>query len=333
MNPNPVSVDPNGDVDLLIGIWIFRVSSSQMSAISPEFRKVFGTENSSLLRTIELPYEDPFAFFEICKSAHGIFTPRTHISLDILVKMANAIRRYRIPVTSSIYHAVESCFQEWIPKLETIPTRNLTTFLQVAKDLGSSVSIQLLELIFILDSFHIETLPIESELNYLTIKGAACRARIVKTLFSPTTKALYQKRNYRLVTWILADGPSLRNIDSQLKQEIQDFYSDELPEARRAIEESLAEVCSYFRRTADAKSMRKEENLQQEVAGLRHHLTVKRLEVQIAHDEQDTRALSPASSTSTEFEDIDAYAGSVAAKFDPFVQSSENESLRSFRTV
>jgi hypothetical protein len=308
MNPTffQVFTDPDGDVDLVIQGYMFVVSSSKMSAISPEFLRVFTTYDSLLRKTVELPNEDPLAFHLICQLAHVAFIPEAHISLETLVKLADIIQRYDIPSTSVIHKTTIFCFNERTRLLETVSMPDLIVFLQVAKDLGSAVYIQLLEDAFLLYPFRFEALPVESNLRYLVLKGAACRTQVANMLFLSTTESLNQ--NYLLVRWILYSGPSLRAVRCQLDQEIEHLrghHPHQLLEARRAISQAIADVGSYIRHTA-----------QQEVAEICSHPVVKWLKVQIAYGEHNAELSSSASSSAavsptTEFENIDAYTVSV----------------------
>jgi hypothetical protein len=316
-----VFTDPDGDVDLVIQGYIFVVSSSKMSAISPEFLRVFATYDSLLRQTVELPNEDPIAFHLICQLAHVAFIPEAHISLETLVKMAGIIRRYDIPSTSVIHKTAIFCFNERTRILETISTPDLMVFLQVAEDLGSAVYIQLLEDAFLLHPFKLDALPVELNLRYLVLKSAACRIQVANILFPSTTESLDQ--NYLLVRWILSSGPSLRAIRCQLNQEVKHLrghHRGQLRKARRAISQAIADVGSYIRHTT-----------QQEGTELYSYPVVRWLNVQIAHGEHDAEVSSSASSSSaatpiTEFENIDAYSASVD-------EQDDNESIRSCKTI
>jgi hypothetical protein len=321
-----VFADPDGDVDLVIQGYVFVVSSSKMSATSPEFRKVFTSHDSLLRKTVELPNENAIAFHLVCQLAHVAFIPEAHISLETLVKLADIIRRYEIPSTSSIHEAAMFCFNERTRLLDTISTPDLVVFLQVAKDLGSSVYTQLLEDAFLLHSFYLEALPTESKLRYLKLKSAACRIEVAKVLSHPTAESLDQ--NYLLVRWILLSGSSLRTIRCQLDQEIAHLLGHQLQQlldARSAIDQAIEDVGSYIRCVT-----------QQEVPELCSYPVVKRLEVQTAYAEEDAGASSSATSSATssitEFEDIDAYSASVDEQYTPYVQD-DNHSLRSCKTI
>jgi hypothetical protein len=335
-----VFVDPNGDVELVIQSYRFVVSSSRMSATSPEFRKVFDVQDSSSSKRVELSNEDPVVFYLICQSAHGAFIPEAHISLDLLVKLADTIRRYEVPTTSSIYEAIKFCFEERTRLLETISTPDLTMFLQVARDLGSAISIQLLEDTFLLHPFYFESLPIESALRDLKLKGAACRVQVVNILLLAIAETVYQHQNYHMASWILSEGPSLREISSRLDWEMKQvsghqFY--QLLNARRTIDQAKANVSSHLRPITETDFAGEEGEVSQQETT--HLGPVRRLEVQIACDAQDMEASSSAwspasssaSSSGTQFEDIEAYCKSE--KYDHYDYFDDNESLKSFKTI
>jgi hypothetical protein len=159
---NSVSMFPseNGDVEIRIQHARFLVSSSVMSQTSPEFPKLF-TQHGSLCGRIELPDEDPVAFRLICLSAHGSFIPQSHISLQTLVNMADAIRRYKIPATSRVHNTVEYSFTVQTLRPKTLSTHQILKLLRVAKVLGSTRYEQLLQDVFFLRPLEWEDLPIE----------------------------------------------------------------------------------------------------------------------------------------------------------------------------
>lgn len=151
----------NGDVEILIRDSRFLVSSLIMSQTSPEFHKLFSTQHGPLRESIELPDEDPVAFHLICQSAHGAFIPQAHISLQTLVNMADAIRRYKIPATSRVHNTVAFSFIVQTLRLETLSTTRLLMLLRVAKVLGSTKCEQLLQDVFLLCPLQLEALNTE----------------------------------------------------------------------------------------------------------------------------------------------------------------------------
>jgi len=150
----------NDDVEILVQHSRFLVSSSVMSKTSPEFHKLF-TQDGSLRTHIELPNEDPVAFRLICQSAHGSFIPQAHISLQTLVNMADAIRRYKIPATSRVHNTVAYSFIVQTLRPETLSTVQLLKLLRVAKNLGNTKLNQFLEDVFFLRPLKLEALPVE----------------------------------------------------------------------------------------------------------------------------------------------------------------------------
>jgi hypothetical protein len=151
----------NRDDEILIKHSRIPVSSSIMSQLSPEFHKLFTTQQGSLLKRIELPNEDPVVFGMICESAHGSFIPQDHISLQTLATMADAIQRYKIPATSRVHHTAEFSFAVQAFKLGTLSPIQLLKLLGVAKVLGSTKYKKLLEDVFLQHPLQFEALPIE----------------------------------------------------------------------------------------------------------------------------------------------------------------------------
>lgn len=137
------------------------VSSSTMSQLSPEFYKLFTTQDGSLRTCVELPDEDPMAFSMICESAHGSFVPHDQISLQTLAHIANAIQRYKIPTTSRVRHTTEFTFTVYASRLDTLTTIELLALLGVAKALGITRYKKLLEDAFLLYPLQFEALHME----------------------------------------------------------------------------------------------------------------------------------------------------------------------------
>jgi hypothetical protein len=151
----------NRDDNVLIKGSRIPVSSSIMAQISPEFHKLFTTQQGLLRKRIELPNEDPVAFGMICESAHGSFIPQDHISLQTLANMADAIQRYKIPATSRVHHTAEFSFAVHAFRLGTLPLIELLKLLGIAKVLGSTKYKKLLENVFLQHPLQFESLPIE----------------------------------------------------------------------------------------------------------------------------------------------------------------------------
>lgn len=163
-------LDQYGDVEILVQDRSFLVCSSKMSAISPAFEQIF---SRPLTGMIELPSEDPEAFYRICQSAHGFLVPRADISTDTLVKMANIIDRYKISSGSNVYDTVFLNFVVQALRPEAIPTSKLLRLLQVAKALGPAVFRELLENAFLLRPLHFERLPVAKDVGF---DGGDCAA-------------------------------------------------------------------------------------------------------------------------------------------------------------
>ena len=151
----------NGDVEVRIQHARFLVSASVMSQLSPEFHRLFTTRHGLLRESIELPDEDPVAFHLVCQSAHGSFIPQAHISLETLVNMAEAIRRYKIPATSRVHNIVAFSFIVQTLRPETLSTVKLVMLFRVAKVLGSAKYEQLIRDVFLLHPLQLEALPTE----------------------------------------------------------------------------------------------------------------------------------------------------------------------------
>jgi len=157
-HPGMISYE-NGDVEVQIQQARFLVSASVMSQTSPEFYKLFTTQHGVPRESIELPDEDPLAFHLICQSAHGSFIPQAHITLETLVNMAEAIRRYKIPATSRVHNTVAFSFIVQTLRPETLSTAKLVMLFRVAKALDSSKYEQLSREVFLLHPLPLETLP------------------------------------------------------------------------------------------------------------------------------------------------------------------------------
>jgi hypothetical protein len=343
--PLPVVVDPNGDTELVVQGYRFILSSSSMSAASPELRKAFNVQDSSPWKIVELPNEDPIVFYLICQSAHGVFIPKAHIALDTLIKLVDTIRRYRIPATSSIHEVAVSCFDERTLLLETISISDLTMFLPMAKELGFSIYTQLVEDIFLLYPFDFGPLPVEPALRHLKIKSAVYRVQVANLVKHQMALSTNQEHNDSLFTWVLFESPSLCMISSRLDWEIEQvsgYQQDQLKHARHVIDQAKAEVKSYYCSTDGVTMTRGNESSQQEALGFRSFPVVTRLRVQVAYEGHDAKesslassASSSASSSGTDFVDMEAYCKPVDEKYDPYLhlQYDDNVSIKSSRTI
>tara|TARA_R110002003_G_scaffold572_2_gene20519 strand:- start:9163 stop:9885 length:723 start_codon:yes stop_codon:yes gene_type:complete len=156
-----VVIEATGDMELTIQNHQFIVSSSAMSATSPRLQELIDDYMGPLPKAVELPNEDPAAFHMICLSAHGSFIPQAHISMETLVRMADAIRRYKIPSTSGVYNVVVFCFVAHTFRPGSVSTKDLLKLLQVAKSLGSVKLRQLLGNVFVHRPLDLTELPIE----------------------------------------------------------------------------------------------------------------------------------------------------------------------------
>ncbi|KAF1964259.1 hypothetical protein BU23DRAFT_575823 [Bimuria novae-zelandiae CBS 107.79] len=241
------AVDQDGDVELLVQDRRFLVRSSKMSAISPAFQKLF---SRPLTRIIKLPGEDPEAFYRICQSAHGFLVRQADISTDTLVKMANAIARYKIRLGSNVHYTLFSSFVVQALRPEAIPTSKLLKLIQVAKTLGPTTFKEFLNAIFLFRPFQFEQLPVTGEvepyvadyaiiLANIRVKGAECRAHVARILLNTIKghKLSYEQDSYSLAVFILDEHPSLDEIGSRLGsiQDSGERQTKGLLEAQEAI--------------------------------------------------------------------------------------------------
>ncbi|KAI1559065.1 hypothetical protein PtrEW13061_012473, partial [Pyrenophora tritici-repentis] len=163
-------------------------------------------------------------------SAHGSFIPQAHISLQTLVNMADAIRRYKIPATSRVHNTVAYSFIMQTLRPEALSTVQLLKLLRVAKVLGNTKLKQLLEDVFFLRPLQLEALPVEQIVDCLDtdcvilianlmLRGAACRTEMASTLLSSprNDETLHLHERSDLAVWILKDSPSLQEINARLQ--------------------------------------------------------------------------------------------------------------------
>ncbi|KAH3956580.1 hypothetical protein HBI26_238450 [Parastagonospora nodorum] len=316
-----------------------------MSQVSTEFHKLFTTQHGSLRKWIELPNEDPVAFGMICESAHGSFIPHDDISLQTLANMTDDFQRYRIPAISSVHHTAEFSFAVHAFRLSTLSTIELLQLLGVAKALGSVRYNKLLEDVFLQYPLQFEALPIEqitgscetdlAILANVKLRGAACRARVASTMLSSPDGdcILHLQEKCGLAVWILEDSLSLQEINTRLRsiRNAADSLREQLLNASGAIIEETADINDYFRTTI-GQAQRVEEGHGKDVLDVHHE--VKRLEIQIAESGRisgDSFVIDN-SSSDTDFEDIEAYAGSLGDCYDG-LQFDDSESVVSAKTV
>ena len=131
-------IDKGGDAQIFIEDRVFRVSSSILSSLSPIFAQAFGRQTGETYM-IKL-YEDPVAFYPLLQVAHGIFVPQTNLSMEILARLADILRRYSISPQSRVYGLVQTCFtiRTVKPQVVNLLTGDLSKLLFVAKALGPS---------------------------------------------------------------------------------------------------------------------------------------------------------------------------------------------------
>jgi hypothetical protein len=261
MAPFSVIVDQAGDKAVVIQDFSFSVSSHCMSATSPVFQELFSTHK----KTVKLQGEDPGVFRLIFQSAHAHFIPTCDVTTDALVGLADAIRRYKIYTSSSIHTLVRNHFDARTRQPGYLSTSDLISLLQVAKVLGSTDFIELLENMFHFRSLSFMTLPIEQlepgcsdcapllgsyslhEFDKLLLnlkaelisRGQACRASVAKILSPHET--------YDVTKWILEQSPSLYDIDLRLRG--MQCSKAQIQDARNAIATATMEASRHFHNT------------------------------------------------------------------------------------
>ncbi|CAN9210718.1 unnamed protein product [Alternaria alternata] len=345
----------NGDVEVRIQHARFLVSASVMSQMSPEFHRLFTTKHGLLRESIELPDEDPVAFHLVCQSAHGSFIPQAHISLETLVNMAEAIRRYKIPATSRVHNTVAFSFIVQTLRPETLSTVKLVMLFRVAKVLGSAKYEQLIRDVFLLHPLQLEALPSEQAaggwnaecvllLANLMLRGAACRAEVASTLLSPpgSDETLHLQGKSDVAVWILKDSPSLQEIETRLRsmRSAVDLQREQLLDASGAIKEATADIHRYVRTTMEDTRERVDDGAD-DVVKLDVCHGVKHLEIQVAEDGQmsensvdvDDLDLERVSPSSTAFEDIEAYSEPVETLLGDYLDIEDDVSVASAKTV
>ncbi|CAN9211509.1 unnamed protein product [Alternaria alternata] len=345
----------NGDVEVRIQHARFLVSALVMSQLSPEFHRLFTTKHGLLRESIELPDEDPVAFHLVCQSAHGSFIPQAHISLETLVNMAEAIRRYKIPATSRVHNTVAFSLIVQTLRPETLSTVKLVMLFRVAKVLGSAKYEQLIRDVFLLHPLQLEALPTEQTvggwdaecvllLANLMLRGAACRAEVASTLLSPpgSDETLHLQEKTHVAVWILRDSPSLQEIEARLRgmRSAVDLQRELLLDASGAIKEATADIHRYVRTTMEDTRERVDDGAD-DVVKLDVCHGVKHLEIQVAEDGQmsensvdvDDLDLERVSSSSTAFEDIEAYSEPVETLLGDYLDIEDDVSVASAKTV
>ncbi|EOA87838.1 uncharacterized protein SETTUDRAFT_109185 [Exserohilum turcica Et28A] len=332
----------------------FLVSSSIMSQTSPEFEKLF-TQHASPRERIKLPDEDPVAFHLICQSAHGSFIPNAHISLETLVKMANALQRYKIPATSRVHHTVAFGFLVRTIRPETLSMVQLLMLLHIARILGSEKYEQFLQEVSLHCPLRLEALSDEPiadipdtncivVLANLMLRVAACRAEVACTLLSAAGSdgAFHAHQKSDLAVWVLEDSPSLKEIDARIQdlKRAVDLQRDQLHDASGTIKEATADINRYVRATI-GDGPGPEESRTEETMNLDTCHDVKRLEILIAEDEHasknfvniDNLDLDDTSSHGTAFEDIEAHSKPTGITLDDYLDHEDAESVVSARTI
>lgn len=144
---------------------------------------------------------------------------------------------------------------------------------------------------------------------------------------------LHLQEKCGLAMWILGDSLSLQEINTRLRsiRSAADRLSEQLLDASGAIFEATAGINDYVRTTV-GQAQRGEGGHGNEVMDV--HREVKRLEIQIAKSGRISRDsfVADDSSSITDFEDIEAYAGSLGECYNG-LQFDDNESVASAKTI
>jgi hypothetical protein len=127
--------------------------------------------------------------------------------------------------------------------------------------------------------------------------------------------------------WILEGRLSLQEINARLRdiRSAGERHREQLLDASGAINDATVDINHYVCTTI-GQAQEVEEGHEKDFVDVRHE--VKRLEIQIAERGQMSRD----SSSDTDFEDIEAYAGSLGECYDG-LQSDDNESVISAQTI
>ncbi len=176
------------------------------------------------------------------------------------------------------------------------------------------------------------------------LRGAACRAEVATTLLSSPSsdEALHLQQKRDVAVWILKDSPSLQEIETRLwsMRSAVDLQREQLLDASGAIKGATADIHRYVHTTI-GNAQEVEEDRTKEIMKLDACHEVKRLEIQIAEDGQMSRNsvdvddldLERASSSSTAFEDIEAYSDPMETMLGGYLDFEDDVSVTSARTV
>jgi hypothetical protein len=127
--------------------------------------------------------------------------------------------------------------------------------------------------------------------------------------------------------WILKDSLSLQEINNRLRgmRSAADRHREQLLNASGVINGATADINHYVR-TAIGQAQGVEEGHEKDIVDLRHK--VRRLEIKFA----ESGRTPGDSSSGTEFEDIEAYAGSLEECYNG-LQADDDESVTSAQTI
>ncbi|CAN9385425.1 unnamed protein product [Alternaria alternata] len=254
--------------------------------------------------------------------------------------MAEAIRRYKIPATSRVHNTVAFSFIVQTLRPETLSTVKLVMLFRVAKVLGSAKYEQLIRDVFLLHPLQLEALPTEQTaggrdaecvllLANLMLRGAACRAEVASTLLSPpgSDETLHLQEKSDIAVWILKDSPSLQEIETRLRsmRSAVDLQRELLLDASGAIKEATADIHRYVRTTMEDTRERVDDGADDVVAE-----DGQMSENSVDVDDLD---LERVSSSSTAFEDIEAYSEPVETMLGDYLDIEDDVSVASARTV
>lgn len=131
--PEVTSVDVEGDATLCVGNPVslrLLVSSNRLAASSSVFAEMLAGP-----KPMELDLsDDPDTMHLICKSVHGLRLTQSLISIDVLLKLTAAIKKYKFSRRSNIYQEAVLRFHNQI--LYIIEASDLCKLIEIAGNLG-----------------------------------------------------------------------------------------------------------------------------------------------------------------------------------------------------
>jgi hypothetical protein len=143
---------------------------------------------------------------------------------------------------------------------------------------------------------------------------------------------LHLQEKIGLAMWILENSLSLQEINAHLQgiRSAGERHREQLLDASGVINDATVDINHYVR-TSIGQAQGVEEGHEKDFVDVHHQ--VKLLEIQIAERGRMSRdSFVNDSSSETDFEDIEAYAGSLGGCYDG-LQSDDNTSVTSARTI